>query len=241
MIWNEFVGMRPAVVAHGSGTAADGGDLGLPRPRAARRVGPHREGGVVTRARQEGGSPGVLDGGHAAALVSTDEQLFAEAASYVQAGVDASDLVVIGGPPAFLQARAEDFGDAERVEFDDGVRLNSKRAPDVFSHLVGLSDRASGGGSGRLRVLAQVDYSSDPRATREFACFEAASNLVPTGGPTSVLCLYDTRRLAPELVRTAACTHSTMVEPGRTQASEEFVDPHDFVRGVPIPAEPLQD
>jgi anti-sigma regulatory factor (Ser/Thr protein kinase) len=195
----------------------------------------------VTRGRQDDGSGTVLDGDHAAALVSSDEQLFAEAASYVQAGIDAADLVVIGGPPAFLQAMAEDFGDAERVEFDDGVRLNSKRAPDVFSHMVGLSGRAAEGGSGGLRVLAQVDYPSDARATREFACFEAASNLLPTDGPLSVLCLYDTRRLAPELVRTAACTHGSMVEAGRSEVSGSFVEPREFVRGVPIPAEPLQE
>src|SRR4051794_38488928 len=108
MIWNEFVGTGPAAVPQGSGSPAGGGAKGLPRPRSARRVGPYREGGVVTRARPEGGSAGGLDGGHAAALVSTDERLFAEAASYVQAGVDASDLVVIGGPPAFLQGMAED-------------------------------------------------------------------------------------------------------------------------------------
>jgi len=195
----------------------------------------------VTRARTGAGHRPAVEGGHAAALVDSDEQLFGEAALFVQGGVDADDLVVIGGTPAFLQAMAEEFGDSDGVEFDDGVRLNSKRAPDAIGHCVRLSERAGGRGSGRLRILAQVDYSADPRATREFASFEAAANLLPAGAPTSVLCLYDTRRLSPELVRTAPCTHQSIVEGGRRRPSDSFVDPHDFVRALPVLAEPLQD
>ena len=197
------------------------------------------EGGVVTRARTTSVRGAPADG-HAAALVHSDEQLFDEAARYVRAGIEDKDLVVIGGPPAFQQAMAEDFGDSEGVEFDDGVRLNAKRAPDAIGHCVQLSGRAAGRGSGRLRILAQVDYSVDARATREFACFEAASNLMPAVAPTSVLCIYDTRRLAPELVDTAACTHGSIVEAGRVRPSDSFVDPHEFIRSLPVPAEPLQ-
>ncbi len=170
----------------------------------------------------------------------SDEQLFAEASLFVQAGIDADDLVVIGGTPAFLQAMAEEFGDSDGVEFDDGVRLNGKRAPDAMGHCRQLSERAASRGSGGLRVLAQVDYSADPRATREFACFEAAANLMPVEAPTSVLCIYDTRRVAAELVQTAPCTHASIVEAGRTRPSDSFVDPLEFVIGLPVPTEPLQ-
>jgi anti-sigma regulatory factor (Ser/Thr protein kinase) len=173
--------------------------------------------------------------------VNSDDQLFAEAARYVRTGIADGDLVVVGGTPAFQQAMAEEFGDSEAVEFDDGVRLNGKRAPDAIGHCVRLSERAAGRGSGRLRILAQVDYAVDSRATREFACFEAAANLMPTSAPTEVLCVYDTRRLAPELVRTASCTHSSLVESGRVRPSDDFVDPHRFVADLPIPEEPLQD
>jgi anti-sigma regulatory factor (Ser/Thr protein kinase) len=221
MLWNETVVIRPE--------------------RAVRRVGPHGEGGVVTRARTGAGDEPVVGCGHAAALVHSDEQLFGEAAQFAQEGVDSDDLVVIGGSPAFLQAMAEEFGDSDGVEFDDGVRLNAKRAPDAIGHCVRLSERAAGRGSGRLRILAQVDYSADPRATKEFASFEAAANLLPAGAPTSVLCLYDTRRLSPELVHTAACTHESIVEGGLRRPSPSFVDPSEFIRGLPVPREPLQD
>lgn len=220
--------------------AGSGEPAAVPRSRSSRRVGPHGDGGVVTRARAEAGGEPVVDGGHAAALVHSDEQLFAEAALYVQAGIDADELVVIGGTPVFLQTLAEEFGDSDGVEFDDGVRLNGKRAPDALGHCRRLSERAAGRGSGGLRILAQVDYSTDPRSIKEFACFEAAANLMPVSSPTSVLCIYDTRRVAPDLVSTAACTHASMVEAGRRRPSDAYVEPQEFVRGLPVPTEPLQ-
>ncbi len=182
----------------------------------------------------------AADGGHAAALVDSTEQLLAEAGLFVRAGLDADDLVVIGGTPPFLRAMAEEFGGSDGVVFDDGIRLNGTRAPDVFGHAVRRSAEAAARGSGRMRILAQVDYGSDPRDVREFACFEAAANHMPTIAPTFALCLYDASRLPAELVRTAACTHSSLVEAGRARPSDSFVDPREFVRGLPIPREPLQ-
>jgi anti-sigma regulatory factor (Ser/Thr protein kinase) len=237
MMWNDVVEDPATGTGHGVRSGADDAQgVGLPRPRSA----PHGDDDVMTQT-DWGGASAPLNGGHAAAIVSSEEALLTEATRFVQAGLDASDLVVVGGTPAFLQVMAEEFGDADGVEFDDGVRLNSKRAPDAFGHLVKLSDRAAAIGSGRLRVLAQVDYSPDPRAIREFVCFEAAANLLPATSPTSVLCIYDTRRLAPELVDTASCTHAAMVQAGRRQPNVAFVDPHDFVRGLDVPDEPLQD
>ena len=179
--------------------------------------------------------------GHAAALVRSDEELFAESALFVQGGVDADDLVAIGGTPAFQHLMAEEFGGTPSVVFDDGPRLNDKRAPDAMAAMSRLADRAAGRGSGGLRVLAQVDYGTDLRAVREFACFEAAANLLSVAAPTSVLCLYDTRRLAPELLRTAPCTHPVLRERGQARRSDGYVEPHEFVLGLPVPAEPLQD
>jgi anti-sigma regulatory factor (Ser/Thr protein kinase) len=177
---------------------------------------------------------------HAAALAGSEKELFAEAAMFVQAGLERDDLVVVAGSPAFQQTLAEEFGGADEVEFDDGVRLNARRAPDALGRCLQLSARAAARGSGRLRVLAQVDYGPDPRAVRELACFESAANLAPFVAPTDVLCVYDTSRLSSELVRSAPCTHTSIVRDGIARPSASYVDPRDFVRSLPIPAEPLQ-
>ena len=42
-------------------------------------------------------------------------------------------------------------------------------------------------------------------------------------------------------MRTAACTHSSLMTAGRSRPSDSFVDPHRFVRDLGLPVEPLQD
>jgi anti-sigma regulatory factor (Ser/Thr protein kinase) len=149
--------------------------------------------------------------------------------------------VVIGGTPSFQQAVAEEFGDDDRVTFDDRVRPNGRRGPDAMSAVIASSEEAARSGSGRLRVLAQVDQPDDPRIVREFACLEAASNLMPIEAPAATLCIYDERRLPSELVSTAAATHPNVFASDGVRPSDGYVDPHEFVRGLPVPREPLQD
>lgn len=209
-------------------------------PRAA--VPPRRAGSAAS---EDGPREVVTTGGapflHTAAVVRSDSDLFGAAATWVQEGVEADDLVVVGGPPAFLQAMAEEFGEADGVEFDDRVRPNGMRVPDTIASIIALSRRAASGGSGRLRILAQVEQPDDPRAVHEFACLEAASNLMPIAAPLATLCLYDERRVPAALARTAAVTHPNLLEDAAPLASDRFVPPHEFVRGLTVPREPLQD
>jgi anti-sigma regulatory factor (Ser/Thr protein kinase) len=178
---------------------------------------------------------------HVAAFVRSDTELFGAASTWVQAGIDDGDLVVIGGSPSFQQAVAEEFGDDDRVSFDDRVRPNGRRGPDALSAVIASSEEAARSGSGRLRVLAQVDQPDDPRTLREFACLESAANLMPIEAPATTLCIYDERRLSPELVRTASATHPSLLATDGVRPSDRYVDPHAFVRSLPAPREPLQD
>ena len=178
---------------------------------------------------------------HVAALVRSDTELFGAVSAFVREGVDAGDLVVIGGSPSFQQAVAEQLGDEERVVFDDGVRPNGRRGPDALSAVIASSRDAARSGSGRLRVLAQVDQPDDPRIVREFACLESASNLMPLEAPATTLCLYDERRLPAELIRAASATHPDVLTSDGVRPSDSYLDPHEFVRGLDLPVEPLQD
>jgi anti-sigma regulatory factor (Ser/Thr protein kinase) len=178
---------------------------------------------------------------HVAAVVRSDDELSEAATRWTREGVDAGDLVVVGGTPSFQQAVAEDFGDVDRVWFDDRVRPNGRRGPDALAAVLAMSQQAVQDGSGRLRVLAQVDQPDDGRVVREFACLESAANLMPIAAPTATLCIYDERRLPQELIRTAAATHPGLFTTEGVRANESFVDPHEFVRGLAVPREPLQD
>jgi anti-sigma regulatory factor (Ser/Thr protein kinase) len=177
---------------------------------------------------------------HTAGVVRSDAELFGAAATYVRDGVAAGDLVVISGAPSFTTVLTDRFGSADRVVVDDRIRLNGHRAPDAIGACVEVSRHAAAEGR-RVRLLAQVDQPDDPRAVHEFACFESAANLMSTAVPASVLCLYDTRRLAPSVLEIAQRTHPFLLAPDGRRPSDAYADPRAFFRAVPLPREPLQD
>src|SRR5215218_3149358 len=147
MMWNEIVGMRPVEAGHRVGPGTERKELAaLPRPRAAPRVGPRGEGGVVTAAPAPGDTPHPRFV-HVAAFVRSDAELFGAASAWVQAGIEAGDLVVVGGTPSFQHAVAEEFGDDDRVSFDDRVRPNGRRGPDAMSAVIASSEEAARSGS----------------------------------------------------------------------------------------------
>src|SRR5215210_1515330 len=194
MMWNESVVIGPAGAGHRvQPWVQDSGSPDLRRPRGDRRAPAGGERSLVTGApAHRPAEAGIF---HVAALVRSDEELSGAAARWTREGIDAGDLVVIGGTPSFQQAVAEDFGDVDRVWFDDRVRPNGRRGPDALAAVLAMSEQALQNGSGRLRVLAQVDQPDDGRVVREFACLESAANLMPIAAPTATLCIYDERRL----------------------------------------------
>ena len=210
----------------------------LPRPRTA--LGEDDRCDAVRTRSSPGSASDDAAYGHAAAVVRSDEELFGASTSYVQAGLDAGDLVVLAGTPSFIQAMAADFGSSDDVVFDDRIRLNGRRAPDAIGGCLDVARQAAAEQRG-VRLLAQVDQPDDPRAVREFACFESAANLLPAVAPASVLCLYDPRYLPADLVAAAPRTHPFLVDAAGRRPSAGYGDPRDFVRSLPLHREPLQD
>jgi anti-sigma regulatory factor (Ser/Thr protein kinase) len=241
MMDDGAVDVRPKGAERGVEPGAGNTGRAVPRPRAPRREQPRAEGAVATDAAARPGDPAHPDFVHVAAVVRSDTELFGAATSWVQEGVEAGDLVMVGGTPSFQQVIAEEFGDVDRVRLDDRVRPNGRRGPDALAAIIAHSREAAASGSGRLRVLAQVDQPDDPREVREFACLESVSNLMPIAAPSMTLCIYDERHLPPTLVDTAPATHPNLLGADGVTPSDGYVEPHEFVRGLPVPREPLQD
>ena len=179
---------------------------------------------------------------HAAAVVHDDGQLVAVAAGFLRQGLDSDDMTVLGCRPPVRGLVLDALGDrAGSVIVDDRVCLYAERAPEVFAHANRLLEQAAGQGSGRLRILAQADFGDDPRDVREGQCFEAASNVLRPPTPMATLCLYDARRLPDALVRSARATHPFLLDGGAQRVNSDFVEPVPFVRGLPVPREPVED
>jgi anti-sigma regulatory factor (Ser/Thr protein kinase) len=182
------------------------------------------------------------DHGHAAAVVGSDAELLATALPFLEAGLRAGDLVAIACPDESTALICEALGEqATLVESEPRMTLLGSRAPDALSTCRRYLERATGIGSGRLRVLADIDFGPEPADWREGQRFEAVFNRLMGDAPVSAVCLYDERRLSPQVVESAAATHSYLVHGTQWDVSAAYQDPVDYVPALPLPREPVED
>jgi anti-sigma regulatory factor (Ser/Thr protein kinase) len=97
-------------------------------------------------------------------------------------------------------------------------------------------------GSGRLRILSEIDFGDDPAGWREGQRFESVFNRLLGAAPIDVVCMYDRRRLPAPVVESAAATHPFLVDgAGLRAANPAFQDPGTYVPSLPLPREPVED
>jgi anti-sigma regulatory factor (Ser/Thr protein kinase) len=97
------------------------------------------------------------------------------------------------------------------------------------------------GGSGRLRIMAEVHFGDDPADWREGQRFESVYNRLFGDAPVSAICLYDRRRLPAAVVDSAAATHPQLVRGTTWSTSSGFQDPGVYVPSLPVPRAPVED
>jgi anti-sigma regulatory factor (Ser/Thr protein kinase) len=174
-------------------------------------------------------------------VVDSDAALLEVALPFLEAGLAAGDLTVLSCTPGTADLVRRELGPGARsLESDAGLVPQGIRPPDVFALLRRYAHRAIEGGSGRLRVLAEVPATDDPRQAREEMRVEAAVNQVMADLPVTNLCVYDSRRLPADLVASARSTHPHLVSPAAWSANAAYTEPASFVRSLPTPREPLE-
>jgi anti-sigma regulatory factor (Ser/Thr protein kinase) len=202
-------------------------DCSAPRSR-----GPHRA----------AGTPPVVSREHGAAAVGTQDELLAAALPFLDEGLRAGDLVVLTCPPDTVELLTRELGErASAVESDPRISLLGARAPDALTMCRRYLERATTSGSGLLRVLAEVDFGTDPADRREGQRYESVSNRLLAEQPVSAMCLYDSRRLPADVVASAAATHPALVRGATWSASPSFRDPGVYVPSLPVPRAPVED
>ena len=179
---------------------------------------------------------------HAAAVVGSDEEILAVALPFLADGLAAGDTTVLACPDELAELIRAGLGvDAATVENLPGIGLQETRAPDALTVTRRLLERARSTGSGRVRLVGQVQFGEQPRSWREGARYEAARNVLLARSPLAGLCLYDSRILPVEILDGARATHPELVVGGVRRSSPDFGDPRDFVRRLPVPREPVED
>jgi anti-sigma regulatory factor (Ser/Thr protein kinase) len=183
-----------------------------------------------------------VDHGHGAAVVGSDADLLAVALPFLDAGLHAGDLVALTCPPETVELISAELGErANAVESDPRISLLGARAPDALTMCRRYLERAMATGSGRLRVVAEVDFGADPADWREGQRFESVYNRLLGDAPVSAICLYDRRRLPAPVVHSAASTHPVLVRGTTWAANPAFQDPAAYIPSLPLPREPFED
>ena len=180
--------------------------------------------------------------GHGAAVVGSQAELFAVALPFLDEGLRAGDLVALTCPQDTVDLLTRELGErAAAIESDQRISLLGARAPDALTTCRRYRERAATTGSGRLRVLAEIDLGRDPADWREGQRFESVFNRLIGDDPVSALCVYDERRLSPEVVASAAATHPLLAHGEEWQSNAAFQDPGVYIPSLPLPRAPVED
>lgn len=184
--------------------------------------------------------------GHAAAIVGSQDELLAAAVPFLEAGLRARDVVAVACLPETVELLTGALGQrATALEIDPRMSLLGSRAPDALitcrRYLERALAAAETGGSGRLRVLAEIDFGPDPADWREGQRFESVSNRILGDSPVAGVCLYDRRRLPAAVVDSAASTHPHLVRGSAWTPSPGFQDPGVYVPALPLPRASVED
>ncbi|MGR6964662.1 anti-sigma factor RsbA family regulatory protein [Geodermatophilus sp. URMC 61] len=176
---------------------------------------------------------------HDALFFSSPDELVAATVPFVQEGLAAGDAVVVTASAAtadVVRAAVDD----ERVRVLERGSAYARRTPAAVIAFRRLADELTAAGAHRVRVVGETDFGRTEREWLEWQRYEAVLNQALAPWPLWGLCVFDTTRLPEPVLESVARTHSTVVTGRSRTPNPRFVDPADYLRGLPVPWEPLQ-
>jgi anti-sigma regulatory factor (Ser/Thr protein kinase) len=177
---------------------------------------------------------------HDALLYESPEHLVEVAAPFLLEGLAAGDAAVIATSTATAGLLREAVGRSRDVHVLDRAEVYRSRTPAAITTFQQLAeDRAAGGGR-RVRIVGEVDFGPTERDWLEWQRYEAVVNEALAGWPLWGLCVFDTQRLPDPLLATVLHTHPRVVTSRGREDNPLFTEPADYLRALPVPAEPLE-
>ncbi|GAB4051730.1 sensor histidine kinase [Catellatospora paridis] len=160
---------------------------------------------------------------HDALQYQHDDQLLDAVVPFLRGGATAGDSVVLICRPDNAALLRAAMGDHQVVELPrDDVHGGTVAALTAYRELVEREQRR---GSGRVRVVTEIDFGSRPSGQWEWARFDAALGQALAAYPIWNLCLYDRRRVPPEILRAGESSHSHLLAEGGRVPSAGYTDP----------------
>lgn len=177
---------------------------------------------------------------HDALFYSSPDELAAATVPFVEEGLAAGDAVVVTASPATADV-VRTAVDDDRVRVLAWTEAYARRTPEAVTAFRRLADECTATGARRVRVVGETDFGCTEREQLEWQRYEAVVNHVLADWPLWGLCLFDTTRLPEPVLESVARTHPTVVAGRSRTPNPRFVDPAAYLRGLPVPVEPLQD
>lgn len=162
---------------------------------------------------------------HPALFYRDEREYLAGVVPFVRKALAAGEPVAVAVPTENLRLLKAEIGAGEPVRFLDMREAGRNPGRIIPGVLRAFADAQPPGT--RVRIVGEPIWAG--RSATEYpACVqhEALINAAFQGRPVSILCPYDTRRLAPQAVVDAYATHPVVVDAG--SGREEHSGRYDF-------------
>jgi transcriptional regulator with XRE-family HTH domain len=180
----------------------------------------------------DGVTPSSMMLEHQVLLYESDQEFVDAVVPFVCEGIERAEAVQVVTTATRIEPVRERLGaDAERVEFADrtGWYTDSGSA---IRDLTDFIDAKLEAGAPWVRFVGDPDWAGDSDADAGlWIRYESLVNLVFANSPANLLCTYDIRSIAPEIVRQARLTHPHTVEADGIASNPDYADPRGFVLG----------
>jgi transcriptional regulator with XRE-family HTH domain len=166
---------------------------------------------------------------HSVFPYGADEQFQTEMGAFLAKGIEHSEALIAVTTSANIELLREHLGsDAGRVEFVDSsdFLITPIATLEAFRN---FTDGELAHGASAVRILGEPIWAGRSVAeVRQWTRFESLFNLVFRAYPLTVVCPYDERSVAPEIVREAHLTHPHVLGEEGISPSHRYADPGRF-------------
>lgn len=177
----------------------------------------------------EGGLSQPTMFGHSAFPYRTDDQFWTTMVPFIVEGIECSEAILAVTSAANIELLREQLGkDAGKVEFVDAKGWYSTPVA-ALEGFRSFCDAKVQQGAGWARVVGEPVWAGRSEAdVRLWTRYESLLNLVFGASPLTLVCPYDERSVAPEIVQQAHLTHPHALGDGGVSQNPGYTDPGRF-------------
>lgn len=177
---------------------------------------------------------------HDALLYDSAAHLADVAVPFLLDGLANGEAAVVAASAATADVLRDAVDGDTRLHVLDRHDVYRARTPTAITSFRRLADDYAPAGIGRVRVVGEVDFGPTERDWLEWQRYESVINEALAAWPLWGLCVFDTQRLPDPVLESALRTHTGLATATDQLRNPDFVDPHEYLRGLPVLPDPLE-